>query len=302
VTRRIAAVAVAIALGATSFGGCSLVVDTKGLSGGDQNATPDGSPTVGDGAVPRVDGSADGSSAEGGVTGACPSGRGPAMLRVRDSHGTFCIDTTEVTNAQYDVMIDSASSLPGRSGTCSYKGAFAVAKAGPPNAPRVSVDWCDAELFCAWAGKRFCGSRDGTVIDNTAASNNAKVDEWYAACSKDGQQKYPYAGNFSDKKCNGCARTGACSTGGSPLVDVATLRDCEGGYSGLFDMAGNAAEWMDDCDDDGAGNRARDFCPPRGGDRTRGNPEHIACLFVDDGKLARREVVADDIGFRCCAN
>src|SRR5689334_12145134 len=47
-----------------------------------------------------------GDAAEGGGDG-CPSGRGPAMLRI-DVAAPFCIDTTEVTRAQYKTFLDSA--------------------------------------------------------------------------------------------------------------------------------------------------------------------------------------------------
>jgi len=50
--------------------------------------------------------SGDANTADG--DGACPSGRGPAMARV----GDFCIDTTEVTNAQYVPFLDAVVADP----------------------------------------------------------------------------------------------------------------------------------------------------------------------------------------------
>lgn len=293
-----------VALGALVLaGGCSLVVDTNGLSGGAAPGTTDGGPPANDGGLPPEGGTPESGTRETGAPD-CPSKAGPPMVRIRDSHGTFCIDATEVTNAQFNAMIEAApSTLPPRPSVCNFKGALTVTKVAAANQPRVNVDWCDAHMFCAWAGKRLCGSRDGSKIDSAAAANKAGVDEWYAACSKDGAQKYPYSGSYDDKKCNGCTRTSSCgAAGGSPLVDVGSLAGCEGGYPGLFDMAGNAREWMDDCDGDGAGDHARDYCPAKGGDRTNGNPDHIACVFVDNGNLERRGDASDRIGFRCCAN
>lgn len=286
--------------------GCSLVVDTSGLA--EVDTTPSGSDdasTDAPGALPTEAGDA---TANGDATldagdaasDACPAGRGPSMARVKDAYGTFCIDTTEVTNAQFNTFLADAT-RPTPPAVCAYRTTYG----GPPrpaNAiPVTDVDWCEAWMFCAWSGKRLCGSRNGTRINDFPVANDTKVSEWYAACSHTGNTRYPYGDVAAAPRCNGCDRANKCGAdaGLADLVPVATLA-CEGGYPGLFDMAGNVGEWEDNCEPK-PGAEQQATCPPRGGDRTVSSAD-LKCALTEVSTSSERGSRSAVTGIRCCAN
>jgi formylglycine-generating enzyme required for sulfatase activity len=244
---------------------------------------------TGDAADAAADAAAD-------VSNGCPNHGGPAMVRVSDAYGSFCVDATEVTSAQYRTMTGTLT-FPSE---CAYKSGKTTVIAANDDLPVSSVDWCDAYAFCAWAGKRLCGSRNGTPIDDFAPANDPQVAEWFAACSRSGARAYPYGGTFSASACNGCDRTGTCAGPGSPLVPVGSLAGCAGGYDGVFDISGNVAEWTDDCDDSGT---AKDNdCPPLGGSRKSDAPALTCNVTPSNIFGSTRSSLQDDVGFRCCAN
>lgn len=298
------AIAIAGGLGFVAFvAGCSLLVDAGGLSTASESPSPDGSSNVVDDAaaadapsthdattfVPEDAGSDTGSSEP-----SCPSTAGPAMTRITDSAGTFCVDKTEVTNRHLNAFIAS-SARPTPPSACSFKTTYGGAVRPDDDLPAANVDWCDAWMYCKWAGKRLCGSRDGTPINDTPPANNATVSEWFAACSHSGLKQYPYGGSFVGTACNGCQRTGACGdAGGSPLVAVGSLATCEGGYSGIFDMSGNVSEWEDNCD-------SSDTCPPRGGTAAVGGAD-LTCAMGTLPNISKRNQKGDRVGIRCCAD
>jgi formylglycine-generating enzyme len=285
--------------------GCSLILDTSGLS------LPPEELDAGQSVDASFDSDAPDSAADAGAVDAggltldeagCPRGRGPAMVRIEDGHGTFCVDATEVTNAQRNAFLAAPpGDLPSPPASCSFKSAFGGA-AGPDDAkPATGVDWCDAWMICAWAGKRLCGSRNGTTINSYSRANDPAISEWYAACSRSGARAYPYGAAYVADACNGCERTGACASGGAPLVTVASLTGCAGGYDGLFDMSGNVAEWEDNCNASGGANREQDTCPPRGGGR-RSEANALQCTVVEETLIdAKRSQTSDAWGVRCCA-
>jgi len=81
---------------------------------------------------------------------------------------------------------------------------------------------------------------------------------------------------------------------------------CEGGVPGLFDMAGNASEWQNDCVDAAASADGQDDeCDAYGGARSSDYAD-TSCLAAtspnDTTAHFKRAQVAPDNGFRCCAN
>lgn len=103
----------------------------------------------------------------------CPSGRGPAMVRIPMSEGrSACIDATEVTREQYaaflaDSNAHGAGSRLESCGIAPYKdepdaaclAEPVVCKGDCARHPQVCVSHCNAQAFCKWAGKRLgCGS------------------------------------------------------------------------------------------------------------------------------------------------
>ncbi len=280
---------------------CELVVDTSDLDNGgplttgpdgsqlaDQTAPPNDSAPPKDGSTPTTD-------------AACPGDAGPSMIRV----GDFCIDSTEVTNTDYEVFLAAHPSVTLGPASCSWKPDFDHGGTWTPinggNAPAGNVDWCDAFVYCKWAGKRLCGDPHGgsTAYASFADPNS---DEWYFACSDGGALAYPYGASFDEHACNG-----RLADGGFPdaapaytVKSVAQQPSCHGGFSGVFDMSGNAAEWEDCCDDSTGGDASTQKCRMRGGSANSDEPQ-LACDDPASFGPYSRASFTDDLGFRCCS-
>ena len=152
---------------------------------------------------------------------------------------TFEIDTYEVTNAQYQRYVLTNGAQPPRywigndypSGTADY--------------PVVGISWEEARVYCEWAGKRL----------PTEA-------EWEKACRGPQGNTYPWGKDWKPEYAN----LGLEQADNWPLrIDegwqlLMATRSPEiqpslkpvGSYSadasvyGVFDMAGNASEWVED--------------------------------------------------------
>lgn len=192
----------------------------------------------------------------------CPTGT------TRVPVGNYCVDQTEVTNAQFDAFL-AATADGGDAGFLDGGGPTSCAPfvfgrkdvvAGGPAAPVTSVDWCDAFAFCAWAGKRLCTD-----------------DEWTTSCTAGGTQPLPYGDAAVD---------GACNVSGA-AADTKSYQACQGGYPGVFDMVGNVWEWTSGCN---ATN-----CNARGGAYDQ---PAATCTSVDSANI---RTAGGAYGFRCCA-
>lgn len=206
--------------------------------------------------------------------------------------GGFQIDATEVDNAQYAMMLEvefDASVLPPG---CDWKSGFQPdewSDSLDPTLPVVGVDWCDAAVFCTWAGKRLCGAVDGGPADFEVA-DDPDADAWFRACSNAGTLAYPYGPDYEPTSCNGG------DSGLDLLLSVGTLATCEGGVTGLFDMSGSVWEWTDACET--ASGDASTECRRRGGSRFS-DGQQLRC----DGNSGRDRGERDNaLGFRCCAD
>ncbi|MBI4954436.1 MAG: SUMF1/EgtB/PvdO family nonheme iron enzyme [Myxococcales bacterium] len=219
--------------------------------------------TGGQGGSGAAGGGAGGAGGAGGVVyppGCVPGLPGPPIIEVPDLQGgSYCIDSTEVTNADYATFLAANPSTAGQTADCTWNTSFVPAEGWPPAPDRDAypvawVDWCDAAGYCAWAGKRLCGRVGGGAlgVDDFDPVEN----EWTNACTTGGTFEYPY-GPTNDPS--------ACNQGHAPdqdaLLPVASLPTCEGG-SGLFDMAGNINEWTNAC----SGPGEFDWCRTMGGD------------------------------------
>jgi formylglycine-generating enzyme required for sulfatase activity len=217
---------------------------------------------------------------------------------------SFCIDRHEVTQAAYVAFLADVGDASGveQPPAC----AFNTSLTHTPDAscpsfteanqlPVWCVDWCDAHAYCDWASKRLCGKIGGGSLSPLEAS--ITQDEWYFACSRGYQRKYPYASEPMAGACNIPEENTPTTDDNSDKAIVESFPECEGGFDGLFDMQGNVAEWTDWCEDagDGTGTEA---CWVRGG-HTFGTAEYWSCDALKEEEprnLADRR----EVGFRCC--
>ena len=187
----------------------------------------------------------------------------------------FWIDRTEVTNAQYQ--------------KCTQAGACRVVAdmtgydpQGKPNHP-VEVTWNDAQAYCQWAGARL----------PTEA-------EWEKAARGTDGRTYPWGNARPDcSLATAFGKDGACAEG---TVPVGSTPAGASPY-GALDMAGNAAEWVNDWFDYEYYSRSTERNPPGPDSGTsrvvRGGtwdsiPDWVSCFHRD-----RWEPGAFFTGFRC---
>lgn len=270
---------------------CGLITGIGDLSrvGDALDASTDGAPV--DGARGDADDAAgnDGAPLDGsmdtGVDAACPGTAGPIAIRV----GAFCIDSTEVTHRDYSIFL-ARSTAPANAGppACAYKTNHIPTGLVPTQtSPQAWVDWCDAYAYCAWAGKRLCGSVSGGPSGSLVDSTN----QWFTACSHgaDGNHAFPYGNSFKPSACNIPEVDAGSST------EVRSLAECVGGFPGLYDMVGNVYEWEDSCAVTLAGltdciERSGSFLDPAGASQDCAFARPIGMKYSDS-----------DIGFRCCS-
>jgi hypothetical protein len=223
------------------------------------------------------------------VTPSCPGQAGPTMVNV----GSFCIDSTEVTNSQYADFLAAGPGSGLQPAECSFNTDYTPTAnwpfpSGQDAYPVTMVNWCDAFAYCAWAGKRLCGNLHGGPLD-PASYGDPTADQRYYACSNGGMQTLPYGSSYVAGACN-------LDQGGSAAVG--SLAGCEGGFSGVFDLVGNVEEWLDSCS---ATAGANDSCmdgagsfgfPGSSGEAT------VTCAFSDSDMRGTTDA---NVGFRCCA-
>ena len=236
-----------------------------------------------------------------------PNGRIAVEIPLPD--GTFyCIDRSEVRNVDYKAFLDAGVSSAGQIAACAFNTSFDPDTTGDctqydpvnkKNMPIACVDWCDAAAYCKWEGKHLCG-KIGGGSNPQASFADATKSEWYRACSKGGTQSFPYGDVYAGMKCITVENTAI-----RPVAVPYT--DCEGGYSGLYDMSGNVSEWEDSCS---ASSGATDPCAYRGGSYLSTNKKVGASpSALCNSNVANSPAIATktrstrdkEIGFRCCS-
>ncbi len=233
----------------------------------------------------------------------CSSGRCVSCAIVTDSSGmgSYCIDTTEVTQQRYAAFLAAkGGNASGQPAYCAWNTSYApstadggcTAGAYDPVSkgayPVTCVDWCDALAYCAWAGFRLCGATGGgaTPIGSYA---DASADQWHNACTSQGAKPYPYGSDYLPGACN------TAEQGNGAPQSVARAAKCHAPsapFSLVHDMTGNVWEWENACD--GYANK-NDSCRLRGGSYATVTPS------CDRGQTGRRRAVSVDVGFRCCS-
>jgi formylglycine-generating enzyme required for sulfatase activity len=123
----------------------------------------------------------------------------------------FYIDQYEVTNAQYKVFVDSMRvEAPPRW----LNGNYGI---GEDGLPVVSITWEEAAAYARFVGKRL----------PTEA-------EWEKAARGTDARQYPWGNDFDRTRANN----------GDHLMPIMSYPSGVSPY-GAYDMAGNAAEWVD---------------------------------------------------------
>jgi len=237
----------------------------------------------------------------------CPGRPSPPSVRVGPEGNSFCIDTTEVSNAQYDAFLAAKVDPTSQPRECTWNASFDRERpdgGGDPNHPVVGVDWCDALAYCGWAGKYLCGKvENGKKVGPVTPEglSDYKSHQWMLACSAEARLRYPYGGLHDPAKCN----LADYDAGGA--LPVGTLPGCVGGYAGIHDLVGNVWEWFDGpCKadqslevDGGDGGPQSDSCLLKGGsflDRSAAFDCRIEAAGI------RRDLRQDNVGFRCCSD
>jgi formylglycine-generating enzyme required for sulfatase activity len=259
------------------------------------------------------------SSSGGGPACASPhSGRGPDGVLVKPTgHASHCIDSTEVTVKQYQAFYGSTDALPSlpkspavcasmkmtnddfmpRDSTGGDELWLYYEMHSEPNRPIQGVDWCDAAVFCAWAGKRLCGADDGGGPFDVKKDAGTQG-EWTHACEGPKGSLYGYGG-YHPGTCY--LEVGDAGIGGQYATDDVTKPPgCVTTWPGgeIHDVLGNVDEWEDNCTD-GSPPAAGDLCYPRGGAFVN-NDAFINCNFYDSGTGYMRGTKHEYLGFRCC--
>jgi formylglycine-generating enzyme required for sulfatase activity len=218
----------------------------------------------------------------------CASHQTASAVAIAAGSACYCIDATEVTNARYLEFIGSGAP-PSARPECAWKTTY-IPTSWPPSDnellwPVATVDWCDADALCTWAGERMCGAIGGGAFSLDGSDD----DEWYVACSDNGQLAYPYGSAYVAGVCWDSQPITAT------VAAVASHPGCQGGFSGIFDMSGNVNEWVDACmTTTGSG----DMCVDSGGGKYYFPSDGLSCTSIE---FRTRNERHSDLGFRCCA-
>ncbi len=228
--------ALAGGLGAGLAAGCALLVGIPDVSLGPDGGEAGSPSSGGDDAGPCGRALADGAMRS-----------GPDMVAVDAPLWRYCIDTTEVTVAQFNAyLLDSGTLVdpPARCASALLDGSLAALRlvdneTRDQDLPVDQVGECYAWSYCRWASKRLCGRiGDGGPI---SASDPAETTEWGFACTNGKQNTaYPYGQEYDAAVCN---------TESSGPVPVASMPGCHGltaPFDRIFDLSGNAWEYVND--------------------------------------------------------
>ncbi len=128
--------------------------------------------------------------------------------------------------------------------------------------PAVEVNWDAATAACIAAGKVLCPKG-----------------VWTAACEGPQGLSFPYGAQFEDGRCNNDK---------SAPTQTGSYTQCVSS-DGAYDLAGNVAEWTDDCTDS-------EYCFARGG--TAATAENNAACATNP--LYEKVRTNTSLGFRCC--
>jgi formylglycine-generating enzyme required for sulfatase activity len=157
------------------------------------------------------------------------------------------------------------------------------------------VDWCEAEAFCRWNGKRLCYDANPNGVFEPVN----KPREWPTACSGGSDPEFPFDVDTASRTCNFDQNEQGCIV----TVDGTTCGPWEAGSRDAcrpsdelpLDLGGNVTEWIDLCERE-AGPDAK--CQHRGGSYASGQ-DGVTCLAR---QALSRNLRSPMVGIRCCAS
>lgn len=191
-------------------------------------------------------------------TQACPAG----MLLVEMETLSFCMDRYEFTNEDYI----------GLNPYYTYDSSYGFSMI--PDGPVVNVEFDSADNTCRKAGKRLC-----------------TVSEWQAASGGYKRLAYPYGNAYDSSRCRTHVDPNELME--SAVVAAGSLDSCVSSY-GIYDLSGNAAEWVVKpfiVERDTNGAPYRHFAGGYWGSKAMSGTASLYRTTLDKRK---------DIGFRCC--
>lgn len=243
-------------------------------------------------------------------------------MRVQTKEGhVFCMDAREVSWREYETFLGAKQGdVSGQPPECAWNERFEPVYYGPMHPEPDStmceerfrpvsketaancMDFCDAHAYCAWAGKRLCGSVGGS---NSGVNDYGKLGlepaspqmEWGYACTQGGATAYPYG---EDYVAGRCVDMEWVAQGAAGALDITSLegRSCHGEaspFDRIHDLIGNVGEWSNLCRGDVNGFS----CMTAGGASTQVEPRQ-PCAGNAGTTYARS--ANPSRGLRCCAD
>lgn len=193
-----------------------------------------------------------------------------APVWIRHPEKPFSVSATEATVAQFRACVEAAACTAGTTNPqCNF------GKTDRDDHPVNCVTYDGAEQYCRWVGGRLCTET-----------------EWLDACRGTEGRAFPYGSTFDIEACNVQSQTTTVEGRARTTAPVKSHARCEGGLAGLFDMAGNVAEWVDSCHDN--------YCKFRGAGYLSNDPvdRFAGCGAVCSGN--DKGFQSGVVGIRCC--
>jgi len=218
---------------------------------------------------------------------------GPVHVVVLDN---FFIDKYEVTASRFAEFLNATgqNEYLRNNKNCNliYSAGNYHAKSGLSSHPANCMTWYEAKKYCEWKDKRL----------STEA-------EWEKAARGGRNTMYPWGDRFDGRKANFCDRNCPQKHADKDYDDGHSRTASVGSFSpndyGLYDMAGNVWEWVNDWYDEGAYRSASRNDPqgPSSGSRKvlRGGSWDLNRNYLRTAYRNRTEPVLRNfnIGFRC---